>query len=107
MGRKQMPRTTFYGHINAQVTIQPNIGLDADARQSVIELLNLILADESMLLLKTQPGDGQAGPSGNPDLHMLYETQTEQIREVIREITERVEILGGASVHRAEQFSDD
>lgn len=105
-----MPRTTFYGHMNAQVSIQPNIGLDATDRQSVIELLNLILADESVLLLKTQRGDGHADADApaysNPDLHALYETQSKQIHDVVLEVTERVWILGGSPLHNIEQFTN-
>ncbi len=35
-----------------QISIQPNIGLDGDARQSVIEILNTLLSDEMVLTMK-------------------------------------------------------
>jgi len=35
-----------------QVHIQPNIGLDSDVRHSVVELLNITLADEAVLITK-------------------------------------------------------
>ncbi len=47
-----MLQTTFYGRKIVQVSIQPNIGLDTAARQSVVEILNLLLADEAVLSLK-------------------------------------------------------
>ncbi len=47
-----MPRSTFYVNEKVQVSFQPNIGLDASARHSVVEIFNIILADESVLLLK-------------------------------------------------------
>jgi DNA-binding ferritin-like protein len=91
-----MPRTTFYGRKNVQVTFQPNIGLDAAARQSVVEILNLLLGDEAVLSLKTHRADGHAGGSGGPDLQPLYDAQYKEINDIVSEIVERVSILGGA-----------
>jgi hypothetical protein len=58
-----MARTTFYGHANVKVTIQPNIGLDAAVRQPVIEILNILLADETVLALNTRKAADQASRS--------------------------------------------
>jgi len=37
-----------------QVLIQPNIGLDSDVRLSVVEILNITLADKAVLTTKTR-----------------------------------------------------
>jgi starvation-inducible DNA-binding protein len=99
-----MPRTTFYGRKNVQVTFQPNIGLDAAARQSVVEILNLLLGDEAVLSLKTHRADGHAGGSGGPDLQPLYDAQYKEINDIVSEIVERVSILGGAYPSGSEEL---
>jgi len=101
-----MPRTTFYGHTNIQVAIQPNIGLDATASQSVVDILNLLLADEAVLSFKTHSADGSAGGAGNPDLRALYDAQYKQINDIIIEIAERVKILGGSPLSDSEELID-
>jgi len=101
-----MPRTTFYGRKNIQVTFQPNIGLDTNARQSVIELLNLLLADEAVLSHKTQGADGHAVGIENPDVQTLYNAQFKQITEIIIEMGERVSILGGSHKSSSEELID-
>ena len=99
-----MPRTTFYGRNNIKVTFQPNIGLDATARQSVVEILNLILADETVLSLKTQRADGHGGETGMPDLQPLYDAQFKEIKDIVGEIGERVSILGGLHLSTPEEL---
>lgn len=101
-----MPRTSFYGHKFVEVTIQPNIGLDASARQSVVDILNLLLADEAVLSSKTHHADGHPGEKGGPDLHPLYNTQYKQINDIVLEIEERVGILGGSHPGRSEELID-
>jgi starvation-inducible DNA-binding protein len=99
-----MPRTTFYGRKNVRFTFQPNIGLDATARQSVVEILNLLLADEAVLSLKTHRADGHAGGTGVHDLQPLYDAQYKEINDIVMEITERVRILGGSNLSGPEEL---
>jgi len=89
-----MPRTTFYGHTNVKVTLQPNIGLDAAARHSVVEILNVLLADETVLSLKTRRADEEAGGTETPALHSLYKEQYRQINDIGSELVERISVLG-------------
>ncbi len=56
-----MARSTRYGNKNVKISFQPNIGLDASTRQSVVEMLNLLLADEAVLALKTQRTGAHTG----------------------------------------------
>ena len=98
-----MPRTTFYGNTNVQAAIQPNIGLDATTRQSVIDMLNLVLADEAVLSKKTRLMDGHAGA---PDLQSLYVVQSTQLRALSDEIAERIRILGGDPLSDSEAMAD-
>ena len=101
-----MTRTTFYGRKNVQVTIQPNIGLDANSRQSVVEILNLLLADETVLSYKTHSADGDSdsGETSVPALRSLYDAQYKQINDLINEMVERVQILGGAHLSSSQEL---
>lgn len=101
-----MPRTTFYGRRKIPVTLQPNIGLDADARESVTQILNLMLADETVLSFKTHIMEGLADWPLGSSLKTLSEAQSKQINEIIVEISERVMILGGAPVNDSEILID-
>ena len=92
-----MPRANFYGRKNVQVAFQPNIGLDAAARQSVVDILNLLLADETVLSRKTHNADGHHAEGINiSDLKPLYDAQYKEINDIVSEIEERVSILGGS-----------
>jgi starvation-inducible DNA-binding protein len=99
-----MPRTTFYGLKGVKVTYQPNIGLDATVRQSVVKILNLLLADEGVLSLKLNHSNEQTGENDGNDLESLYDDQYEQIKDIITEIAERVGILGGSYLCRSEDL---
>lgn len=90
-----MPRTTYYGRKNIPITIQPNIGLDAGSRKSVIEMLNVLLADEAVLAQKTRHVCEPAA-ADNSDLQPLCDSQYRQIKDIVSEIGERVSILGGS-----------
>jgi len=90
-----MTQNIYYGHKNVKVTFQPNIGLDASVRQSVIDILNLLLADEAVLSFKTHKAEGTTGETDAADLVPLYSAQYQQINTVSNEIVERVQIMGG------------
>jgi starvation-inducible DNA-binding protein len=90
-----MPQNIYYGYKNIKVTFQPNIGLDANVRQSVIDMLNLLLADEAVLSFKTHKAGENTTETGVPDLVSLYNDQYKQMAMVSEEIVERVQIMGG------------
>jgi DNA-binding ferritin-like protein len=98
-----MAQNNFYGHRNFKVSFQPNIGLDAVVRQSVIEILTLLLADEAVLSFKTHKAGGNPNMSGVPDLRSLYDVQYKQIAAVSEDIMERVQIMGGTLLRGFEE----
>ncbi|MCL4562089.1 MAG: hypothetical protein M1281_15945 [Chloroflexi bacterium] len=101
-----MPQTISYEHKNLQVTFQPNIGLDAAARQSVVEILNHLLADEAVLSLKTRRANGHSSGENVPELQPLYNAQYKQINAITREIGERIQILGGSPLSGPKELLD-
>lgn len=87
------------GHNSKQnLQIQPNIGLDSDTRNAIVELLIPTLADEAVLTAKTRaafwngPGTVFSGP------HTLFEIQYQLLNTITTEIAERVRVLGGVAI---------
>lgn len=87
-----------------QVTIQPNIGLDGDVRKSIMEMLNIILADEAVLAMKTRNSRWHLGGIGFLDLRTLFDQQFHQLNKISDEIADRVRMLGGYATSSFEQF---
>lgn len=87
-----------------QVLIQPNIGLDSDIRQSVLEILNNTLANEAVLILKTHSAHWNVSGAGFFQLRILFDTQNKQLNDISDEIAERVRMLGGFAIGSFEEF---
>jgi starvation-inducible DNA-binding protein len=81
-----------------QVPIQPNLGLDGDARRSIMEILNTILADEAVMALKTHRARWHVHGVGFLELRELFKEQYHQLDQISEEIGERVSMLGGPVV---------
>jgi starvation-inducible DNA-binding protein len=91
-------------NLKPHVITQPNIGLDKDIRQSVVELLNIILADEVLLATKTRNAYWNAGGAGFHELHTRYATQYHLLNNISNEIAERTRILGGFAIGSLVEF---
>ena len=81
-----------------QILIQPNIGLDTEVRQSVINLLNIALADEVVLTTKTRNAHWNVRGVDFFEMHTLFETQYQLMNNICDEIAERVRMLGGLAI---------
>jgi len=91
-------------NMKLQVLIQPNIGLDSDVRHSIVELLNNTLANEALLTLKTRSAYWNATGSSFLELHILFNSQYEQLNKLSDEIVERVRMLGGIAIGSLQEF---
>jgi starvation-inducible DNA-binding protein len=87
-----------------QVPIQPNIGLDSDARQAVVEILNQTLANEAVLTQKTRSAHWNVSGADFFELHTLFETQYQLLNNIADEIAERARMLGGFAIGSLEEF---
>jgi len=87
-----------------QVTIEPNIGLDVDARNSIMEILNTILADEAILTVKTHSAHWHVRGLGFLELRTLFDQQFQQLNVISDDIAERVRMLGGFAISSFEKF---
>jgi starvation-inducible DNA-binding protein len=84
--------------------IQPNIGLESDVRNPVVEILNNNLANEAVLSQKTRSAHWNASGKGFFELHILFETQYKQLDEITDKIAERTRMLGGNALASFEGF---
>ena len=75
--------------------MKSNIGLSVKARETVVEALAVLLADEHVLYVKTRNFHWNVtGPHFGP-LHALFEKQYDALAESIDEIAERIRSLDG------------
>ena len=86
------------------VPIQPNIGLDSEARSSVVDILNHVLANEAILAVKTRNAHWNVSGSAFFELYILFASQYEQINSISDEIAERVRILGGIAIGSLQEY---
>ena len=69
--------------------MNPNIAMSDSNRQSVVEILNALLADEYVLYTKTRNYHWNVvGPQFN-DLHKFFEAQYEDLDGIVDEVAER------------------
>ncbi len=87
-----------------QVDIQPNIGLDGDVRPLVVDLLNIILADEAVLTTRTRCAHWNVSGTGFFKLHAVFGTQSDQLNCISDEIAERARMLGGFSIGNLQEY---
>jgi starvation-inducible DNA-binding protein len=86
------------------ILIQPNIGMDSDVRHSVVEILNITLADEVVLTTKTRSAHWNVSGAGFFELHTLFEAQYQLLNKICDEIAERARMLGGFAIGSLEEF---
>lgn len=93
------------GHdVKMQVAFQPNIGLDSDVRKNIVKLLNITLANETILTQKTRNARWNISGKGFFDLHILFDTQYKQLNETLEKLAERVKMLGGITIGSFAEF---
>ena len=81
-----------------------NIGLSDQDGKGVIDILNVLLADEYVLYTKTRNYHWNVvGPQFH-DLHKFFEAQYEELNEVVDEVAERVRALGGTALGSLTEF---
>jgi starvation-inducible DNA-binding protein len=77
------------------------IGLEAKAREEVAGRLNLLLADTITLRDLYKKSHWQVGGPTFYQLHLLFDKHAGEQSELVDEIAERIQILGGVSIAMA------
>ncbi len=83
---------------------QPEIEIAASNREAVIEMLNRLLADEHVLMLKTHNYHWNVlGPSFDP-MHKFFGEQYEMLDDIVDDVAERARALGGKAVGTMREY---
>jgi starvation-inducible DNA-binding protein len=77
------------------------IGLDASARQEIVGRLNLLLADTITLRDLYKKSHWQVGGPTFYQLHLLFDKHAGEQSELVDELAERIQMLGGVSIAMA------
>lgn len=84
--------------------MKPNIGLSDKGRESVVQILNTLLADEYLLYTKTRNYHWNVvGPQFN-DLHKFFESQYGDLNGIVDEVAERARSIGGSASATLAEF---
>jgi starvation-inducible DNA-binding protein len=86
-------------------SIQPNIGLDDEQRESVVKMLNQHVANLHVLYVKTRNYHWNLTGPRFHTLHEFFESQYDQLAEAIDEFAERIRQLGGVSFGTMQEFT--
>ena len=79
----------------AQIPYDTRIGIDADARHQLAELLNQTLAATSDLYSQTKQAHWNVKGKDFYQLHLLYDDLAEKLEEPLDLVAERIVLLGG------------
>ena len=100
-----MAHTRNDGHTpRLQVPIQPNIGLESDARQAIVEILNITLADEVVLQTQSRCAMWNIRGADFYQLHALLKDHCQLIDRLSDDIGGRVRMLGGFTIGSLEDY---
>ncbi len=74
--------------------MKPKIGISKDNLTQVAHTLNVFLADEFLLYLKTRNAHWNVEGSDFHAMHKFFEEQYEQLDEIMDDVAERIRALG-------------
>jgi len=84
--------------------MKANIGITENDLREVSLLLNKLLADETVLYIKTRNYHWNIEGDNFIEMHTFYENQYKQLEEIIDEVAERIRFLGHYAEGRLKDF---
>ena len=81
-----------------------NIGLNETQRRAVVDILNRLLADEVLLYIKTRNYHWNVVGPQFSELHKFFESQYDELDEIMDEVAERARALGGKAAGSMSEF---
>lgn len=91
---------------SAERGARTGLGLTREARQECARMLNVLLADEFALYVKTRKFHWNVRGPRFHDLHAFFEKQYEELDAFLDEVAERVATLGGEAFGTLLEFSE-
>ena len=84
--------------------MKANIGISEKNLQASASILNKLLADETVLYIKTRNYHWNVEGDNFIELHKFYESQYKELEETIDEVAERIRYLGHYAEGRLKDF---
>ena len=84
--------------------MKANIGLTEKNSQAVVNILNVLLADEQILYTKTRNYHWNYEGDNFMEIHKFYEGQYDELAETIDQVAERIRMLGHFPDGRLKDF---
>lgn len=85
-------------------TMEPNIGISAQNRKKIVDILVRLVSDEYLLYTKTRNYHWNVTGIQFNDLHKFFESQYEELDTAIDDVAERIRGLGSKSVATLGEF---
>jgi len=86
--------------------MKTNIGITEESRKEVATQLNKLLADEFVLYTKTRNAHWNVEGPDFHSMHLFFESQYQQLEEIVDSVAERVRALGHYSLGTLKGFLD-
>ena len=84
--------------------MKANIGITDKNKETVVNILNVLLADEHILYTKTRNYHWNYEGDNFMEIHKFYEGQYDELAEIIDEVAERIRMLGHFPEGRLKDF---
>jgi starvation-inducible DNA-binding protein len=81
-------------HLKTHINMKTNIGITEANRKAVSDQLAKLLADEYVLYTKTRNAHWNVEGPDFHSMHVFFESQYEQLDEVMDSVAERIRMLG-------------
>ncbi|MDZ4801377.1 MAG: DNA starvation/stationary phase protection protein [Bryobacteraceae bacterium] len=81
------------------------VGLEPKSLKGIVETLNLLLADEHVLYVKTRNYHWNVTGPRFHTLHLFFETQYDELAEIIDEVAENARQFGGVAAGTMAEFT--
>ncbi|CAN5732319.1 Dps family protein [soil metagenome] len=85
--------------------MKPDIGIAEKNLKQVNDLLSVVLANETVLYMKTRKFHWNVSGESFMELHRLFEEHYKLLEETIDEVAERIGKLGGHTIGTLSEFS--
>jgi starvation-inducible DNA-binding protein len=84
--------------------MKPEIGIGDKERAGVVDILNVLLADEAVLYTKTRNYHWNVKGMHFNDLHKFLDAQYGELNEMVDDVAERARALGGTAIGSMAEF---
>ncbi len=81
-----------------------NLGINEKDLKTITVLLNALLADETLLYVKTRNYHWNVKGPNFSELHKFFEAQYDELEKIIDEVAERVVALGGKAAGSLSEY---